>query len=539
VTLDDPLPTGTGVVWSEDPDVAACSIVANTLSCDFGDLASGASVSVHVSSPTTSASCKAYPNVASVSADNHPDLEASATTTVNCGAIQITKVADDDSVNAGEAIGFTITVTNAGAGTAMDVLVTDTLPSDAGLVWSESPDVAACEIAAGVLSCDFGDLAPGASRSVHISSPTTALSCGAVNNTASVSTSNDGSGSASASTFVDCPEIAVEKDGPATAYHGDQVTFTYKVTNPGNVGLTDIVVTDDKCSPVVGPTSKQNGNNDAVLDPDELWTYSCTMPIPAHQAGEANPIVNTVTATGTDRHDQDHSATDSHSTLILHPAIDIEKTGPATAVAGSVLSYTLTVKNTGDSPFVSVVVTDPGCDDMPTLTSKNGDPTPATLDPGVDTWTYKCSHATTAGQSSFTNVANVTGRDRNNRPASDTDSFPTGLTNVLPEPPVVRGTARLRGPSGCVRGPFRATVRGSRIARVTFFVDGKRFRRITAPTGEGTRFSVRINPRGRGFGVHRVTARVVFAAGAQTKTRTLRLSFQRCKRQVVRPRFTG
>ena len=144
-----------------------------------------------------------------------------------------------------------------------------------------------------------------------------------------------------------------------------------------------------------------------------------------------------------------------------------------------------------------------------------------------------------AGRSSFTNVANVTGTDRNGRQATDTDDLPTALGQVLPQPEIVNGTARLRGPSGCVRGPFKATVRGSRIARVTFFVDGKRFKRISAPNGEGARFTVSINPRGRGFGVHRVTARVEFAAASQTQTRTLRLSFQRCKKQVVKPRFTG
>ena len=90
-----------------------------------------------------------------------------------------------------------------------------------------------------------------------------------------------------------------------------------------------------------------------------------------------------------------------------------------------------------------------------------------------------------------------------------------------------------------MKGPFTATVRGSRIARVTFFVDGKRFKRISAPNGEGSRFTVSINPRGRGFGVHRVTARVEFATASQTQTRTLRLSFQRCRKQVVKPRFTG
>ena len=81
-------------------------------------------------------------------------------------------------------------------------------------------------------------------------------------------------------------------------------------------------------------------------------------------------------------------------------------------------------------------------------------------------------------------------------------------------------------------------MRGTRIARVTFFLDGKRLKRITAKAGQ-RKFQVRINPRGRGFGVHRVTAKVEFEAASNTSARTLRLSFQRCKKGVVRPRFTG
>jgi len=134
-------------------------------------------------------------------------------------------------------------------------------------------------------------------------------------------------------------------------------------------------------------------------------------------------------------------------------------------------------------------------------------------------------------------VATVTGKDRNGRQVTDTDEITTALGARLPET-VVNGTARLRGPSGCVKKPFTATVRGTRIAQVTFFVDGKRFKRLTAPTA-GTRYTVKINPRGRSFGVHRVTAKVEFVAESQTATRTLRLSFQRCKKQTVKPRFTG
>lgn len=108
---------------------------------------------------------------------------------------------------------------------------------------------------------------------------------------------------------------------------------------------------------------------------------------------------------------------------------------------------------------------------------------------------------------------------------------------VLPAE-IVSGAARLRGPSGCTRRAFHAKVNGRRIARVTFRLDGRQVKRIVAERGQ-TAFAVRINPRKVARGVHRVSARVVFAADSQTAARTLRLSFQRCARQVVTPQFTG
>ena len=332
-------------------------------------------------------------------------------------------------------------------------------------------------------------------------------------------------------------------DGPIEGYVGDKVDYQFTVTSPppADVGL-QVTFSDPRCDAgtLAGPV-KTGGDADDLLEPGETWTYTCSHVI---TASDPDPLPNTAKVTGQVPNTENPKGTvtdeDSAEVDVFHPKIDIEKIGPATATVGAVLSYTLTVTNPGDIEFASdkVVVTDPGCNDQPTLTSKNGDPTPDFLNPG-DTWTYTCSHASTAADPNpFVNTANVKGTDRNGREVTDTDDFPTTLEAqvVLPARP---GSAQLRGPSGCVRGPFRATVRGSRIARVTFFLDGKRFKRITAPTGEGNRFSVSINPRGRGFGVHRVTVRVEFAADSGTRARTLRLSFQRCKRQVVRPRFTG
>jgi uncharacterized repeat protein (TIGR01451 family) len=81
VTLNDPLPAGTGIDWTTSS--ANCSITgvvgSQVLSCSFGDMAAGATRSVTVSSATNSTtSCGDYTNTVSVSADNHITLTSSA-----------------------------------------------------------------------------------------------------------------------------------------------------------------------------------------------------------------------------------------------------------------------------------------------------------------------------------------------------------------------------------------------------------------------------------------------------------------------------
>jgi hypothetical protein len=102
--------------------------------------------------------------------------------------------------------------------------------------------------------------------------------------------------------------------------------------------------------------------------------------------------------------------------------------------------------------------------------------------------------------------------------------------------------ARLSGPRRCVGAPFRARVTGRQIAQVTFFIDGTRRQTVKATPGRAV-FSLRVDPRGQGSGVHRLTARVRFAAGSGAAARTLRLVYQRCSPAgagvTPPPRFTG
>jgi hypothetical protein len=230
----------------------------------------------------------------------------------------------------------------------------------------------------------------------------------------------------------------------------------------------------------------------------------------------------------------------------------------ATLQVGQLAEYRLTVTNEGVGPLIDVVVTDDRCDSAPAYVGGDTD-NDAELDE-TETWTYRCDHVITAGDgASFVNTAKVDATDKRQNPVEDTDtatvkvttpenppetppttppaSQPTGDGAVLPEE-VISGAARISGPSGCISRRFNAKVRGRQIARVTFFVDGRKVKQVKAKRGQRV-FKLGINPRKYGKGIHRVTAKVVFKAASGTKARTLRLSFRRCARQVVAPRFTG
>lgn len=55
---------------------------------------------------------------------------------------------------------------------------------------------------------------------------------------------------------------------------GGKIIFTYKVNNPGEVPLSNVTVTDNKCTGMSGKLGDTNGNN--LLDVSEVWIYTCS-----------------------------------------------------------------------------------------------------------------------------------------------------------------------------------------------------------------------------------------------------------------------
>jgi uncharacterized repeat protein (TIGR01451 family) len=83
-------------------------------------------------------------------------------------------------------------------------------------------------------------------------------------------------------------------------YGTGSVTYTYEVTNPGTVALSNVSVTDDKISQVRYVSGDSNSDN--VLQKGETWVYNATAKLTettsstATAKGSANGITATNTA---------------------------------------------------------------------------------------------------------------------------------------------------------------------------------------------------------------------------------------------------
>jgi len=180
--------------------------------------------------------------------------------------------------------------------------------------------------------------------------------------------------------------IALAKNAnPSFLEHaGGNVSYSYFVTNPGDVPLSEIAISDDKCAPIVFKGG--DVNSDQKLDIDEVWMYSCEMNI-------TETTTNTATVTG--KHDLDSASASATSKVIVEdgvpaPAIDITKiANPSSLPAGGgEVVYTYGISNVGNVPLSDISLSDDKCLSVAYV---GGD---QNLDQKLDldeTWIYSCS----------------------------------------------------------------------------------------------------------------------------------------------------
>ena len=215
------------------------------------------------------------------------------------------------------------------------------------------------------------------------------------------------------------PVIKIVKGGPDLAHVGDTVTYTFSVTNPGKLPLSNVTVTDPRCASA--PTFLSGDvNTDKILSGTEVWKFECSHTI---TAADGDPVLNTATATGVNA-GRKVSDQDSHSIDVIHPNISLVKTAnPVSGPPGTPVTYTYVVKNTGDTTLLNVKVDDD-------ILGHIGDI--ASLDPGkTATLTKDSTIPNKAGAT--TNVGTAVGHDRLNKEV--TAKSTAVVTAVLAVPP--------------------------------------------------------------------------------------------------------
>ena len=368
--------------------------------------------------------------------------------------VRVVKANEPDGVVlAGDAITYTLTVSNGGTATATNVVVTDQLPTGVTLVDA----TAGCSENAGVVTCNLGDIGDGAELAIEITVSVDEGFCGSIDNVAHVAATNESGGalennaSNGVTNEVSCgepspPDLQVAKSSDATGIlnEGDSFLYTVTVTNVGDETATGVSFVDvlpdgafnvaippyptfagEEC--VVTSSSPPGGglaHTEVTCGPASLGpgtTASVTVKVIV--TGEVcGPVTNVVDVEGTNEPERavgpDNHA-EASDEIACVPRIRLQKGGPSQAHVGDEIAYVFGVKNTGGADLTGIDLTDPKCDSTPTLIDDgDGD---ALLGVG-ETWMYECSHTITAGDGDpMHNVATVTGHHGEGGTVSDTD----------------------------------------------------------------------------------------------------------------------
>ena len=159
------------------------------------------------------------------------------------------------------------------------------------------------------------------------------------------------------------PQLAVSKTADETqdVEEGQTITYTYIVTNDGNVTFSDITLVDEHegTGSFVQPVLTQGIATS--LAPGESLTYEATYVITQDDIDNQVPITNLATATGI-YNGVEYTDTDGESVTPKEdaPSIAVTKSAdPQTyGMAGDQITYTILVENTGNVTIIDIDVVD-------------------------------------------------------------------------------------------------------------------------------------------------------------------------------------
>ncbi len=282
-----------------------------------------------------------------------------------------------------------------------------------------------------------------------------------------------------------------------------------------------------------------------------------------------------------------------------NPKFEIEKlqslggpftSEPLTGTVGQTVLYEIVVTNSGNTPLTFSGFSDTVCD------AGTSAGVPAVPVEPLESFTVVCAHKITAADASagtLINIAKITGtpeegegssvehesnqvvvtpkaeektpeepkggggggenppannNNNNNNPTPKSGVLGTsGASSTSTSKSGVLGFASatvpsLRGPQGCVRSGFTASVKSAGVKSVVFYLDGHRLRTMGPANSRKGLISLYIPVSKLNVGAHRVKAAITMkpvSSGGKASKASRSLTVVRCHSAVVTPRFTG
>lgn len=354
--------------------------------------------------------------------------------------ISVAKTSDPGTVSAaGQRITYSFKVTNTGNVTLSGVHVNDTDFSGSAAL---SP-----------ISCPETTLVAGQAQTCTASYTVTQadVNVGTISNTATATGTPPigdpivSASSTSTVTAIRTPALTLVKTANVDAAEiGQTVTFSFKITNTGNVTIENpsVTETDFAATGELSPISCPQG---VVLQPGDGTTCTATYTVVQLDVDHGS-ITNTATATGTPPVGTSTPTSPSSTVTVStspHPALAVVKTADAQQVTkvGQVVTYNFAVTNTGNVDIAYPKINEGRFTGHGTLSPVTC-PGPSILPPGQTldcTATYAVVAADLASGGTLSNTATVTGTLPNLDPLTSDPS--TVTVKEVPAAPTSPGLA--------------------------------------------------------------------------------------------------
>jgi uncharacterized repeat protein (TIGR01451 family) len=425
-----------------DPLVGAVTCPDDTLAPGATQLCAADDVYTVTAADVTAGSVENSATASGVTPDGEDITSSPSTTstptTAPAPGVSVVKSADieDETYEPGQEVTYHFAITNTGNVPLSGITVND-------VEFSGTGDLSA-------ITCPATTLAVGAQTICEATYTLTSddVDAGEISNTATVTgTPAGGDPITSTPSEVTVPTPAepgisvVKTAAPGVITEaGQAVTYSFLVTNTGNVTLSGVAVDDVDFS--------GTGELSAIDCPTTTLVAgqfaTCTATYTVTQADvDAGTLTNTATAGGTPPgEDEPITSTPSSSTVSItqSPALTVTKTANVEAAAvGQTITYSFVVANTGNVTITDPVVNDiefSGTGELSAIDCPSG----VTLAPGDDVTcsaTYTVTQADIdAGQ--LTNTATVTGTPPLGDPITSTPSTSTVTTDPMPALSVVK-----------------------------------------------------------------------------------------------------